>query len=72
MDTLGRKLCIKADEECPITLNEILRLNPYNDELDYNPYLNNNSDLFLPEKYDKILSIFTYINNYPCINPSEK
>lgn len=72
VDTLGRKLCIKADEECPITLNEILRLNPYNDELDYNPYLNNNSDLFLPEKYDKILSIFTYINNYPCINPSEK
>ena len=57
VDTLNRKLCMKIDERCPITINDI---NPIKENK------NNNTE------NNQILSIFKLTEYKPCWNPYEK
>jgi len=58
VDTLNRKLCMKLNEQCPITINDI-------NSLDKNITENNNENI-------QILSIFKITETKPCMNPNQK
>ena len=58
VDTLNRKLCMKLNEQCPITINDI-------NSLDKNITENNTEN-------SQILSIFKITETRPCMNPNQK
>ena len=58
VDSLNRKLCMKINEQCPITINDINSLNKNITE-------NNNEN-------SQILSIFKITETRPCMNPNQK
>ena len=75
LDTLGRKLCVKNEESCPLNINnfqnKIFKLLDNNQYIPFennyysNYYLNNNND-------SQLIAIIKVSQNSPCINPSEK
>ena len=76
LDTLGRKLCVKNEESCPLDINnfqnkifKLLDNNnqsiPFENNYYSNYYLNNNND-------SQLIAIIKVSQNRPCINPSEK
>ena len=74
IDTLDRKLCVKDDEECPITSQNITYALQNNSS---NKYFtnNNNLDLFINEESDinnTLISLIEVGEDYPCMNYSEK
>ena len=74
LDTLGRKLCVKNGEYCPINTNnvqnKIWKLFSKNESVPFeNNYYNYNLNT---DKDAQLISIIKVIQYKPCINPSEK
>ena len=62
IDTLGRKLCIKEEEDCPITINDIKNKNNFNL---FENEVNSKADEMLLAS----IKLFQYL---PCVYPLEK
>ena len=74
LDTLGRKLCVKNGEYCPINTdnfqNKIWKLFSKNESIPFeNNYYNYNLNM---DKDAQLISIIKVSQYKPCINPSEK
>ena len=76
VDTLGRKLCVTKEEECPINANNIRKHPPGPQILSQftsNQFLDNNEMYFLDEENDeeKVISEVKISDDFPCLDFSE-